>query len=1114
MRSSLARILLSIVTLSLLVTSTHAAPVFARLGATGTRLLAATTAVNGTLVRATAGTSLLTVDAGAMAAFRDAGGGVLQVPDADGGTLELTLVPYDIMAPGTSVTYTDDSGRHAFTPDVTLYRGTVAGDPTSWVVLSMSSAGVLGTIEQHGTRLMLSPVQKFTSNAAAGPLVHALAPENAEAISQAAARWECGINAGNEQAFGLRKLDGSGLEQDMTTAPEATNLNGARLQFDTAVDCDYEIYSVKFGANLTAATAYIMTVLGTVNLVYERDVEATLRYTYVNLWTTATDPYNAINTSDQLSEFRAYWIANNGGIPALVRHMISGRALGGGIAYLDAVCSNSYGVSAIDAVYSYPTTTTTWDVNVIAHEIGHNMGSPHTHSCTWVSEGRWPAGTLDSCVAPEGGCAAYTNHLPPNKGTIMSYCHLAGGVANGLRLEFHPTCVSRMRGVMAGCGAVQGLGSTVAPPRNPVATNISTGVRLSWISGGGSGILRYSVVRSRLPLDLNPVYVGNTTGLLYDVPSPGTYYFGTYYFRMRAVRATDSSATSGELKATVCPFTSAAPVTVGSQPTGAQTEDLNGDGIQDVVLVTTGGGNLVTLLGQGAGGVGNGTFAAAVNVATGGTPVCLTLFDVDHDGILDAVVGAQADNTLQLHLGLGGAGVGNGSFGPPSLLATLTFAPTGLATADFDEDGILDLAVAGGPNFVSTLKGNGTAGVPNGTFAAPLSVNTVATSRGVLPWDVNADGITDLLVTGNSMRVLLGNGTGGKGDGTFTLGASFGTGATPNHMATADFNLDGIADVAVCNTAASSVSVLLGNGSAGVPDGTFASAIAVTAGSGPNAANIGDWDHNGVPDIAIASNNALNSTSVLLGVGTGTFETAQTSATGGSSPAFLAVNDFNEDGTPDFLVCNRLSQSFTRQIAGCPGVLSNAVTLLSPNGGQTWNGGTEQTVTWAKGAGVMTVDVQRSDDGGAHWRTLARGLPGTTWSYTAAGPTTTQARFRVVDSHAAQFADGSDADFTIYDASIVGVGGDTPRLALLGAWPNPARQDLAVSLALPGSAARGTLELLDLAGRRVAFRDLAGLGAGRHQITLLDHQRVTPGLYLVRMIHDGEVRSMKVAVLR
>jgi hypothetical protein len=161
----------------------------------------------------------------------------------------------------------------------------------------------------------------------------------------------------------------------------------------------------------------------------------------------------------------------------------------------------------------------------------------------------------------------------------------------------------------------------------------------------------------------------------------------------------------------------------------------------------------------------------------------------------------------------------------------------------------------------------------------------------------------------------------------------------------------------------------------------------------------------------------------------------------------------------------------------------------------------------------MTVDVQRSDDGGAHWRTLARGLTGTSYSYTAAGPSTAQARFRVVDSHAAQFSDASDADLTIWDASVLAADGGVPRLALLGAWPNPARQDLAVSLTLPASETRGSLELIDLAGRRVAFRDLAGLGAGRHQVTLLERQRVTPGLYLVRLTHGDQVRSMKVAVL-
>jgi hypothetical protein len=332
-------------------------------------------------------------------------------------------------------------------------------------------------------------------------------------------------------------------------------------------------------------------------------------------------------------------------------------------------------------------------------------------------------------------------------------------------------------------------------------------------------------------------------------------------------------------------------------------------------------------------------------------------------------------------------------------------------------------------------------------------------------------------------------------------------------MAVADFNLDGIADLAVCNTGASSVSVFLGNGTAGVPDGTFAPAIPVTAGGGPDAVNIADWDHNGIPDMAVASSNSSNATTILLGNGDGTFEPGQIFATGGSSPGAIAVNDFNEDGTPDLLACNRLSQSVTRQLAGCPGVLSSALAVTAPNGGETWAGGSEHTLTWTKGAGVMTVDVQRSDDSGGHWRTLARGLPGTSYSYTVTAPYGKAVRIRVVDSHAAQFADASDADFSILDPATLDAGGPPPPLALLGAWPNPARRDLSVALSLPGGDTRGALELIDLSGRRVAFRDLSGLSAGRHQVTLLERRTLAPGVYLVRLTRGGAVMSLKVAVL-
>jgi hypothetical protein len=1105
MRSLPAHILLALGTFGLLAMPVHAAPVFSRLDAASARLLAATSAARGSAVRPGPGATLLRVDEAAIVAFRAAGGGRLSVPDADGGSVDLDLEPLELLPPGASVTYTDDSGRHAFQPDVSLYKGHVAGEPASWVVLSLGASGVLGTVERDGRRWTLSPTQRMSTHAPGGLGVHAFAPEGS--LAEAASRFECGINADNEQQYIVRHPERDGLEQGLTAGPDATQINGARFDFNVAIDCDYEIYSNKFGGDLNAATSYILTVLGTVNLIYERDLEATLHFPYVNLWTTPSDPYTQPTTSTELNEFQGYWSATMGSVPRNVAHLISGRALGGGIAYIDAVCGNApgYGVSAIDAAYVYPTATTTWDIEVIAHELGHNFGSYHTHSCQWAAEGRIPIHTtLDSCQASEGSCASYTNHLPPDKGTIMSYCHLLSGVANGIRLDFHPVCVSRMRGVMSSCGAFNTL-----PPRNPIATLIPSGVRLSWTPGGASGVLRTSVLRSRLPLDLNPKYLGNTPLTQFDTPG-----LGTYYYRMRAVRSADSSATSGEVKATVCGFASTAPVTVGSQPTAALSEDVNQDGIQDVVLVTTGGGNLVTLLGQGAGGVGNGSFAAPVNVSTGPSPTCLALLDVNDDGILDAVVGAQGDNTLELHLGQGSGGVGNGTFGAATLLATLTFAPTGIAVADFDEDGIADLAVAGGATSLVTLRGLGAAGVPNGTFDAPVTVDTGSQSRGLLAYDFNGDGITDLAVAGSGVHMLLGNGSAGKGDGTFTLGASYSTGANPNQMAVADFNADGLADLAVCNTGASSVSVLLGNGTAGVPDGTFAPAIPVTAGSGPNTVHIGDWDHNGIPDMVIASNNSSNNTTVLLGIGDGTFEPGQTFVTGGSAPAAIAVNDFNEDGTPDLLACNRGSQSVTRQLAGCPGVLSSALAVTAPNGGETWAGNSEHLLAWTKGAGVMTVDVQRSDDSGVHWRTLARGLPGTSYAWTATAPYTSRVRIRVVDSHAAQFADASDADFTVQDPATLDAGGLPPALALLGAWPNPARRDLSVALSLPSGESRGALELIDLSGRRVAYRDLSGLAAGRHQLALLERQALPPGVYLVRLTRGSDVRSLKVAVLR
>lgn len=1047
-------------------------------------------------------TTLLALDNNAVEAFRALNGGTITLPVSDERSFTLTLEPMEILPPEGAITYTDATGRHPVPFDYSVFKGKVEGDADSWAVVTLGNGTAAATIAVDGERWSLMPAPKRAGEQA----LFALAAE--AALEPANSPFHCGIDGENEgqyNKFGIdQPVDGTHIRRQ--AVPQSVQLNSPRLVFDIAIDCDYEIYANKFASDLSNATSYMLTLLGTVSLIYERDCEFTLRYPYLNFWTVSGDPYTQGTTSAQLPEFRTYWINNNGAVPRALAHLISGRSLGGGIAYIGGVCGGfGYAVSAIDAIYSYPTNTTTWDANVVAHELGHNFGSYHTHSCSWASEGAVPPGAiLDTCQASEGGCNTATNRLPPLKGTIMSYCHLIAGVSGGVRLDFHPICINKMRAVASGTSCWNS--PAVTPPRNPSAVVIPTGLRLQWISGGSPSILRYDVFRSRTQLDLNPAKIGNTTALLFNTAG-----LGTYYYKMRTVRAADSSQFSGELKAIVCNFANSGNLAVGSLPSAIATGDWNEDGIQDMAVVNSITGSVSLLRGNGTAGVGNGTFQAATSLLTTPSPASLALGDLNGDGIVDLVVGSSVDTTLSLHLGNGALGVGDGTFAA-AVNVNCAVPATGVAIADLDEDGIQDLIAAGGTTSITVMRGLGTAGVGNGTFTEAVLFPAGSAPKSIVVGDFNEDGIVDLAVASNNLRILLGNGTGGAGDGTFQGPVSYNVGSTPNHLAIGDFNADRITDVAVANSGASSVSVLLGNGAAGVGDGTFGVANTVASGSGPNGVSVGDWNADGVSDIAIANNNASKVASVLLGNGNGTFEPAQTFAVQ-TSPSALALGDFNEDGGYDLAVANRASASVSLLLAGCAATLPTTITLIAPDGGQSWLTHEERTITWSRGLGITTVDVQISRDGGANWQTLARSVTDTSFTWTVTAPSTQTARVRVIDSARPQYSDASSADFQVIDASLLAVDSpDVPQLALRGAYPNPMRSDLTVSLSLASSGS-ASLELLDLAGRRVAFRDIRSLGAGPHRVTLVSGRTVRPGLYLVRLAQGGQTRSLKVAVL-
>lgn len=224
------------------------------------------------------------------------------------------------------------------------------------------------------------------------------------------------------------------------------------------------------------AVDFITAVFNVVQGIYKKD-GIFIKLAGIYAWTSA-DPYPATNTYNILTEYTKKMNVQR----ANLHHLIGmPTRVSGGIAWLNVLCSTSHNCAFSEIQNSYSTTTYSWTANVLAHETGHNLGSPHTHACSW------PGGPIDGCAPTvnsayaEGNCTAGPI---PTKGTIMSYCHLIGNVGiDPFGLGFGPLPKNLILNRISASPCVTEVGEPVNPvnPTLPALCAVKSNTKYEWI---------------------------------------------------------------------------------------------------------------------------------------------------------------------------------------------------------------------------------------------------------------------------------------------------------------------------------------------------------------------------------------------------------------------------------------------------------------------------------------------------------------------------------------------------------------------------------------------------------------------------------------------------------
>jgi hypothetical protein len=270
------------------------------------------------------------------------------------------------------------------------YRGHIQGDMQSMVTLSIFEDEIVGMISSQETSNLTLGKVKGTN---AYILYHDIHLEQYF-------RFTCGTPD-----------DGKPYGQEEIKYKASNRSAGDCIQ--VYIEIDNDITEDKGG--LGPAVNYVTALYNQVVALYaEEDINLVISELLV--WTEQS-VYTQGDMIQILEKFKEMRPSFTGDLGILLSYKFAG-----GLSQLDGLCRSNQQLSLCYAGI-YPSFSNipvySWSVEVMAHELGHSLGSRHTHACVWNGDQT----AIDGCYTTEGNCEPLIE-LPPQGGTVMSYCHL------------------------------------------------------------------------------------------------------------------------------------------------------------------------------------------------------------------------------------------------------------------------------------------------------------------------------------------------------------------------------------------------------------------------------------------------------------------------------------------------------------------------------------------------------------------------------------------------------------------------------------------------------------------------------------------------------------------